>query len=152
MYLTLFVICALTQAENTMTTVFWDVTPCSLAHRYQPFRETGCYHLQGRRISCMDKTVILRTGTGRKLIGSVNWISSSGLKKGCIYVITRAREFHTLWTNPTDSLSLILALPSLYPILPWWWRQQVPLKHWYICTRPHGTTFYKRVIFTDIAM
>jgi hypothetical protein len=34
-------------------TVFRDVTPCSLTHRYQRFRETYCIHLQGSTVIFM---------------------------------------------------------------------------------------------------
>jgi hypothetical protein len=32
---------------------------------------------------------------------------------------------------------------------PWWWRQQVPLKHRWTSTRLHSTTTQKTAIFTD---
>jgi hypothetical protein len=39
-------------------TVYWDVTPCSLADRYQRFGGTSCLHLRrGRR------RVVSQTGT-----------------------------------------------------------------------------------------
>lgn len=30
--------------------IFWNVTPCGLANRYQYFKGTSCLHLQGRKI------------------------------------------------------------------------------------------------------
>jgi hypothetical protein len=32
------------------TTVFWDVTPCSLEDNYQRFGGSSCFRLQGRKI------------------------------------------------------------------------------------------------------
>jgi hypothetical protein len=34
--------------------VFWDVTPYSLVNRYQRFRGTCCFCLQGRRVNCAE--------------------------------------------------------------------------------------------------
>jgi hypothetical protein len=31
-------------------TIFWDVRPCALVSRYQPFEETCCFHPQGEQV------------------------------------------------------------------------------------------------------
>ena len=36
--------------------------------------------------------------------------------------------------------------PPISPLLPWRWRQQVPIKHWYLSIKLEGIVFQKTII------
>jgi hypothetical protein len=42
---------------------------------------------------------------------------------------------------------VLTAVSTKMAVLPWWWRQQGPLKRWYISTRLHGATTQKTAIW-----
>jgi hypothetical protein len=93
-------------------------------------------------------------------------LSARGLlTKMFVLVVTQfcTPHFFPPATDTTLLSSCILAA-RLYPFLyflpisvsafpapftsPWWWRQQDPLKHWYLTTTLHGVTTHKTFSWT----
>jgi len=57
----MFAICdaAVLTAVTTMSTVYWDATPCILVEIYQLFGQTCCLYLQGRRVNFLFHTLFI---------------------------------------------------------------------------------------------
>jgi hypothetical protein len=94
--------------------LFCYVKPCSnLVYRYQCFGEKEYHPLQGRRVAAPEKVLWCR-----------EWRTKT---------VAKSSHFPTSLTVYTRRLTL----------LPWSWRQQLPWKHWCLCTQLHGVTSYK---------
>jgi hypothetical protein len=116
---------------NIKINIFWDVRPCSLVNRYQCFWRKCCHHFEAEeRVTSQLKKEWRDASQLKKSDLRVEECGFSQLKKTDLQ--SRGNQTwpdDTLWVLYPTSLKFH---PSyMLPLIPWWWRQHVPLKHSY---------------------